>query len=265
MEYLNNNFEIVRKELELTNRDFAKLLDVAEQTYTRLKKGVYPLGEQTKAKIEKALPNINFEWLIYNTGEKEKKHNIINQSNTSTNSNAKYIGHFSDEVKYKDDDGNNIFFEISPGRYLMKTRLITEQAKAGYLMGYDNQDNCRELPFHTITVTEFHKGEYVSFEVYGDSMDNGKRKSIGHGDIVTGRFIDKIYWRSKLHTHTWDYWVLVTHTEGIVVKQIKKQDIEKGILTLSSLNDNKDLYPDFDVSLDDVREIYNVVDVSIKL
>lgn len=266
MEYPNNNFEVVRLEMNMTNREFASLLDVAEQTYSRLKKGTYPLGQVTRMKIEKALPNINFDWLVYNKGEKEKKQNIINQSNTTVNTNAKYIGHFSEEVKYKDDDGNNIFFEISPGRYLMKTRLVTEQAKAGYLMGYDNQEAYEEdLPFHTITVTEFHKGIYKSFEVFGDSMDNGKRRSIGHGDIVTGRFIDRTFWRSKLHTHAWDFWVLVTNTEGIIVKQISKHDVEKGILTLHSLNEDKDRYPDFEVSLDDIREIYNVVDISIKL
>ncbi len=265
MDYPNNNLEIIRTELGMTNRDFAKFLDVPEQVYSRLKKGTYPLGEKTKAKLLKALPDISFEWLIYNEGDRERKTNIINQENTVVNTNGKYIGQFSDEVKYADEDGNNIFYEISPGRYLMKTKLVTEKAKAGYLLGYDNQEFIDELPSHTITVTEFHKGMYLSFEVFGDSMDNGKRGSLGHGDIVTGRNIERIYWRSKLHTHAWDFFVFVTRTEGILIKQIAKHDVENGNIILRSLNEDKSRYPDIEVSLDDVQAIFNVVEISIKL
>ncbi|MGJ1417623.1 LexA family transcriptional regulator [Sphingobacterium multivorum] len=265
MEYPNNNFEVIRKEMGLTNRDFAAFLDIPEQTYSRVKRGVYPLGMKMKKRFEEALPEVNLDWLIFNKGEREKPKEVIDQNKVVISSNAKYIGQFSDDIKYEDEDGNNIFFELSPGRYLMKTRLVTEKAKAGYLLGYDNQDYVEELPFHTITVNEFHKGHYMSFEVHGDSMDNGMRKSIGHGDIVTGRRIDKIYWKSKLHTHAWDFFIFVTNTEGIILKQVIKHDVENGILTLHSLNEDKKLYPDFDIHLDDVREIYNIVDISIKL
>lgn len=133
------------------------------------------------------------------------------------------------------------------------------------MIGYNNKEYLNELPSNTITVNEFHKGQYVSFEVHGDSMDNGKRKSIGHGDIVTGRLVESIYWKSKLRTHTWDYFIFVTDTEGIIIKQVTKHDVEKGILTLHALNENKLLFPDFDIHLSDVKEIYNVVDISIKL
>ncbi|WGQ15620.1 LexA family transcriptional regulator [Sphingobacterium faecium] len=265
MEYPNNNFEVIRKELGLTNRDFAAFLNIPEQTYSRVKRGIYPLGTITKRKFEEALPEINIKWLLFNEGDRDKPREVIDQNKILQNTNAKYIGQFSRDIKFMDDDGNNIFFEVSPGRYLMKTRLVTEKAKAGYLLGYDNQEYLEELPFHTINVTEFHKGHYVSFEVCGDSMDNGKRKSLGSGDIVTGRLIDRIYWQSKLHTHAWDYFIFVTKTDGILIKQVIKHDVENGILTLHSLNEDKKKYPDFEIHLDDVREIFNVVDITVKL
>ncbi|WP_099368115.1 LexA family transcriptional regulator [Sphingobacterium sp. 1.A.4] len=265
MEYKNNNFELIRNEMGLTNREFSALLGIHEQVYSRMKKGVYPIGEKMTARLMNALPGISIDWLLHNKGDRERSQTTINQNNTAINSNGKYIGQFTDEVIYKDEDGNNIFYEISPGRYLMKTKLITEKAKAGYLLGYDNQEFIEELPSHTITVTEFHRGQYLSFEVFGDSMDNGKRGSLGHGDIVTARNIDRIYWRSKLHTHTWDFFVFVTRSEGILIKQIAKHDVEHGKVILGSLNEDKDRYPDIEISLDDVEQIFNVVDIHMKL
>lgn len=260
MDYSNNNFETLRQELRITNRDFAKRLDVHEQVYSRLKKGTYPMGSTMKYKVQNAFPDINLDWILFNKGDKQKAINNIGSEDTTLNQNNRYLGQFSDDVIFTTDDGNNIFYEISPGRYLMKTKLVTEKAKAGYAIGYDNQEYVEELPSHMIVVTEFHKGKYRSFEVFGDSMDNGEKKSLSHGEIVTGRSVNREYWKSKLHTHSWEFWIIVTKRDGVVIKQISKHDVENGIITLHSLNKDKTKYPDFDIHLDDVEEIYNVVD-----
>ncbi len=265
--YPNNNFEILRLELSVTNREFASLLGVREQVYSRIKKGEYPLGLMMKTRIQKAFPHIKYDWLLYGRGERTDTGTRIQSETVSTvhMGNGRSIGYFSDDVKFIDENKNNIFFEVSPGRYLMQTKLVTEKAKAGYLSGFSDEEYMDDLPAHFITVNEFHKGAYRSFEVSGDSMTDGTDASVLDGDIVTGRLIKRELWQSKFHTHKYRYWVVVHRYEGVIIKEIANHDVSNGILTLRSLNADKTKYPDFEVNLDDVDQIFNVVDISRSL
>ncbi|WP_293947273.1 MULTISPECIES: helix-turn-helix domain-containing protein [unclassified Sphingobacterium] len=264
--YQANNFEVLRLEMGITNREFAAILGVREQVYSRIKKGEYPIGLTMKTRIQNAFPQVQYDWLLYGKGER----NELGASHSDTISminvgNGKSIGYFSNDVKFIDENKNNIFFEVSPGRYLMQTKLVTEKAKAGYLSGFSDAEYMDDLPAHFITVNEFHKGAYRSFEVSGDSMTDGTDASVLDGDIVTGRLIKRELWQSKFHTHKYRYWVIVHRYEGVIIKEIAYHDVTNGILTLRSLNLDKATYPDFEVSLDDVDQIFNVVDISRSL
>jgi len=169
-------------------------------------------------------------------------------------SNATYIGSFNSE------DTETPMKEISPGYYLLTAELVPIHAQAGYLTGYQDQEYIEMLPKYTTTVDKYAKGKYRFFEANGESMDNGDiREAIPDGTVLMCREIHKQYWKSKLHTHAWPNYIVVHKTEGIVVKQIAKQDLEKGTLILHSLNPDREKYPDFEVNLDDVMELYNVV------
>lgn len=175
--------------------------------------------------------------------------------------NARDLG----DLTIYDEEGLNKFVEISPGRYRMGVELVPVYAQAGYLSGYMDQQYLEELPKHYITVDKFVKGNYKAFEISGDSMDNGSIKdALPHGTIVTCREVKRELWTSKFHTHEWPNWIIVHKTEGIVAKQIAKQNLETGTLTLRSLNPDKDRYPDFEVKLDDCVQIFNVVKRELK-
>lgn len=172
----------------------------------------------------------------------------------STKSNARDIGHHLDE------DIESDITEISPGYYLLTTELVPVQAQAGYLAGYQDQEFIETLPKYRTTVSRYARGKYRHFEASGDSMDNGDiREAIPDGTILMCREIKHDLWSSKLHTHKWPNYIFVHRTEGVIVKQIAHQDLTNGVLVLHSLNPNKDKYPDFEVNLDDILEIYNVV------
>jgi transcriptional regulator with XRE-family HTH domain len=156
-------------------------------------------------------------------------------------------------------DSDSEFTEISPGRYRLKVPLVPEYAHAGYLSGYSDQEYLNELPMHELTVTTPPKGIYRAFEIYGDSMDDGTKKCIPDGTIVTGREIQRQYWKSKIHSHKWPNYVFVHKTEGIICKQIKSQNVAEGKLILTSLNPDKAAYPDFEVEMDDLLQILNIV------
>ncbi|MGK9522430.1 helix-turn-helix transcriptional regulator, partial [Salmonella enterica subsp. enterica] len=96
---------------------FAAILGVREQVYSRIKKGEYPIGLTMKTRIENAFPKVNYDWLVHNSGEREKREFAVQSGSVSMMhvGNGKSIGYFSDEVKFMDENKNNIFFEVSPG------------------------------------------------------------------------------------------------------------------------------------------------------
>src|SRR5690606_18171525 len=143
------------------------------------------------------------------------------------------------------------------GKYRMRIPIVDEAAKAGYLMGFADKQYVEELPYHETIVDRYYKGTYMAFQISGDSMFDGSFESILDKSVVTGRMIKRELWKSRLHSHQWPNWVFVTRTEGIVCKRIAKHDVDKGIITLTSLNQDKNIYPDFDIHLDDVYQIFN--------
>jgi hypothetical protein len=174
-------------------------------------------------------------------------------------SNAKSLG----TIEYPLESETSPFIDLGNGKYIMIVPLVTEYAYAGYLSGFRDPEYLEELPKHTIIVDKHHKGNYRAFEGVGDSMDDGTKESIPDGSIVTAREINQDYWKSRFHTHRYKDYVIVTNDEGIIIKRIINHDVENGIITCHSLNPDKSYYPDFNINLRDVKQIFNIVNVSI--
>ena len=155
------------------------------------------------------------------------------------------------------------FRELSDDRLLMTIPLVDEFAYAGYLSGWKDPEFIEDLPRHSIVVPKRHTGCYRAFAVKGDSMDNDRRDAICAEDVVVGRSIDKHFWNAKFHLNKFRDYVVV-HQDGILIKRIVSHDVEEGIISCSSINPDKTAYPDFDVKLADVYEIYNIVSVERK-
>lgn len=99
-------------------------------------------------------------------------------------------------------------------------------------------------------------GKYYAFEVEGDSMDDGSRRSFERGDIVLVRELDKEDWMPRLHISQWPYWV-VCWGNCIRLKEIIAQD--ENVITLHSLNPSPE-YTDFDIDLANVYRLFNVIE-----
>ena len=106
-------------------------------------------------------------------------------------------------------------------------------------------------------VDDVHHGDYVSFQVDGDSMDDGTYNGFRRGDIVLVRKLSRDLWLPKLYFNKWPYWV-VAFGNCVRLKQIVAQDEETGEITLHSLNPSPE-YTDFTLNLNDVHLLYNVV------
>jgi phage repressor protein C with HTH and peptisase S24 domain len=142
----------------------------------------------------------------------------------------------------------------------MHIPLVNQYAQAGYLNGFTDDEYIDSLPLIPFIKDIEYKGEYICFEVKGDSMDNGSYESLLEGDILLCRNIRQDLWMNKLHIHKWDF-VIVHKEKGILVKRIINHDVENGIITLHSLND---YYDDFQVHLKNVSKLFNIVDFKRK-
>ncbi|MEB0262867.1 helix-turn-helix domain-containing protein [Mucilaginibacter sp. 10I4] len=162
-----------------------------------------------------------------------------------------------------DDDSGNAKFVYAPdGTMGMRVSIVPGKAQAGYLLGFSDPEYYEDFETEIIPVEMQHKGTYLGFEVRGDSMMTTDpelmENNIYPGWRAIGKDLPKSKWAYKLHTHNYDNWIIVHRTEGILIKTIIKHDVEKGIITIHSLNPE---YEDKELNLADIEQIFNVVQI----
>ncbi len=162
-------------------------------------------------------------------------------------------------VQYKTRYKDAVILDLGDS-LVMHVPLVNKYAYAGYLSGYGDAEYVESLPRVPFAVDKEYKGTYIAFEVKGESMNNGTRAGYIEGDILLCREVPQHHWQSKLHIKKWDF-VIVTKTDGILIKQISKHNTATGDLTLHSLNED---YDDIQMNLNQVAKIFNVVQVSYK-
>lgn len=269
----------ILKKKKITQAQLAKLIGVSRVHVVKMLKNIV-LTDDTEGSRKKILTALNLgeddleqptkeEILNYLMKSELKNVNNINdpsiidalnKSKTRIQEATKGFGNATAVSEaYHPYNQETPFHEISPGRYRMLIPLVDEYAQAGYLTDFSDPVYLEELPRHEITVDKYHRGRYMAFDVFGDSMDDDSKRSIPHGSIVTGREIRRELWKSKFHTHKFPYYIFITKTQGIIVKEIAEQDVQKGNLILRSLNPDKVKYPDISLHLDDVYQIFNIV------
>ena len=128
--------------------------------------------------------------------------------------------------------------------------LVSEFAQAGYLGGFGDIEYIETLPKIGFVINPQDRGNFLCFEVRGDSMDNDSRESLIERDIVLGREITSDLWSSKLMTATY---IVVHRTEGILIKKLKIHDPKNGSIILESLNP---FYEDLNINLKNVSQLF---------
>lgn len=238
--------ERINKVIEYTKlsvKAFSESLGLqrADRIY-HIQKGRNKISSDLARLITTKYNEINYTWLLKGIGV------MLNTSN-STHS----------ELVVREDTAPYVAnAQAMSGINFMFVPLINQYAYAGFMSGYSDPMYIENLPKIPFIVDQEYKGHYLCFEVKGDSMDDGTKRSLEAGNILLCREIYPEYWKSKLHIKQWDAFVIAHRTEGICVKQIIDHDVEKGIITCHSYNP---LFEDFKVSLSEVVKLYNVVQV----
>lgn len=216
----------------LTLESFAKSIDVGRTVLSQVKGGKQNASIDVVSKTCIEYPEVNANYILTGSGSmliKEDK-----------------------ELADKKNDAKPISTEI-----LIQVPLVNQYAYAGYLSGYQNETYMDSLPTIPFIADHEANGKYIAFEVKGDSMNDGTEESYLEGDKLLCREIPQYLWAdSKLHIRKWDF--VIVHEDGILVKRIIDHDVQNKTITVHSLND---FYPDKVISLADVRQIFNVVEI----
>ena len=168
--------------------------------------------------------------------EQEKKH-------YTTNSNG---------IKFYEQEDASLLMEVPKVKY---SALGSPEDEYATLLQISEEDEKALFPADKV-----YHGKYYAFEVDGDSMDDGTRKSFERGDLVLVRELDRDDWKPKLHLEKWNFWV-VCWDNNVRLKQIVKQ--EDNIVTLHSLNPCPE-YTDFQLDLNKVYRLFNVIEKAPK-
>lgn len=144
---------------------------------------------------------------------------------------------------------------VSSDRDWVDIPLVPHRAQAGALSGFG--DPCWEEDKQTmpVLIDKRLKGDYLLFEVSGDSMDDGSSTAFLDGDVLLCRVLPKSDWQYGIKRRSNTYCVVATDAEGIVLKEVVNHDKANNEITCHSLNSQ---YKDYSVKLDDVQGIFYV-------
>lgn len=134
--------------------------------------------------------------------------------------------------------------------------LVSQYAQGGYLTGYGDAEYLQSLPLIDFTPDRTMTGNYLAFEVRGDSMDDGTKDGYEQGEILICREVAPHLWKdSKLHINRRDF--VIIHVDGILIKRIIDHDVENHTIVIHSLNPT---YQDKTLDLADVRQLFSVIE-----
>lgn len=228
MEVFERIREIRKAFFNDSNLDFANYMGEKPSTTSGWVSGKRGIGKSVIDKITSKLPYINPTWLL--TGE----------------------GDMTIKEKQQENEANRINEPI-----ILQVPLVSQYAQAGYLSGYADVAYMATLPTIPYIVDHEAQGNYIAFEVKGDSMNDGTEEAILEGDRLLCREIRPELWAtSKLHIRKWDF--VIVHKEGILVKRILEHDVENHTIVIHSLNPT---YQDRIIDLADVKQIFNVIEL----
>lgn len=143
---------------------------------------------------------------------------------------------------------------------ITRAPLVSQFAYAGYLRGFSDHEYLESQPVYFST-RKYENGNYVAFEIRGDSMRDGTEMSICDGDIVLCRELHRDYWKEGLFTPK--VFIILHKNEGITCKEVTKHDRETGEITCHSWNNGPE-YADFKVNLKDVMQLFYLKEISRK-
>lgn len=229
----------IRKELKLTQAEFAEKIGVSRDTIINYEKG----GAIPTSKI-KMLNNL----LFVEKNEKLEVGNSVNHLKT-IEAISKDI---DSEIEIFTNKNGVKFFEYPDGSTKIEVIKYPFSAYATIIESFNDEYKNAEFGKATFPVDKVAKGNYVAFTTKGESMNGGGIDDSPSGTDVLVRELGRQLWTSL---HKSKYGFIIITTEGIYHKDLI-YNVETGMYTLSSRNPK---FKPSEVSINDVIKIYTVI------
>jgi hypothetical protein len=213
----------------------------------------YKIAEKT------LLTEVGINKILNGTSSNPRKSTIqILEDYITKNIDNKTINMVNEEpsVYQLTNKNGNKFQDLGNGKFIMTVPLVPAKAYATYISECcegDFVDGFNEVNFY---VDQYARGNYVAFEIKGDSMDNGGLYDNPEGCITLCRELNRLHWKDGFRDSQYG-WIIV-HKDTIICKDIIGQDLEKGEITCHSRNTSPE-FQDFTIELDDVKQIFKVI------
>ncbi|NDV65036.1 hypothetical protein [Bacteroides sp. 224] len=262
--------QYIINELNLNRNSFSMAIGIGNNvTITRIINEKRKPSWSTIQKIAKRFPQYNLDWILTGTGDIHAKPGEIVPINlpTPTVQAPKLNGTQTiDAITNSAEEGELIsvnshgikFYDLGNGSYRMNVPLVPYYAYGRFANESDKlEKNLDDWYTENFEVNQLARGNYLAFEIKGDSMDDQTRFGFEPGDKVLARELDSIYWKDGLRLNKYPFWVIV-YENSVMIKQIIHQNMENGDITCHSLNNSPE-YSDFVINLNQVRKLYNVI------
>ena len=226
---IGNNVKILRKRKGKSQDEMAQELGINRSTYSGYENNVAQPNLENILKISHFF-SVTIEDLISKdfSNFKELDWRLLSQR-SEARSKGNGLRVLATVVNFNNDE---------------VVEVIPEKASAGYTSGFSDPDFFIDFPTLSLPFLSSNK-KYRAFPIQGDSMP-----PVNQGAIVVGEFV---YDWTTLKDHA--MCVIVTKSEGIVFKKIKKNVAADGLMLIST----NLKYAPYQVSFSDVLEIWKFV------
>ncbi len=233
-----NGLDIVnfRKKFNLTQTEFSELIGSSLRTVQNYEKGT-------------VIPASKHEIIrnVFNKYENESKNNEIQTTQNVLISN-------DTEIDILQNKNGNTYYMYEDGSVEIEVLNLPFPAYASYIQSYfDETQMMEELTTVRFAVDKVGKGNYMSFDIKGDSMNGGMLDDTPDGAKVLARELGKHLWQS-FRPEKYGY-ILMTK-DNIYHKDIVDYNPDNGKLTLHSRNPKCE---DFTINLNDVYRIFYII------
>jgi transcriptional regulator with XRE-family HTH domain len=241
--------EIIRHE-NISVESFSKITGISKYTLDSMfKKETNPSFENLN-KIINAYSRYSLDWLITGKGNMLKPCSYDNANEDSSHVSSPEESYFI--------VSNGLQYTGTPnGKFRLRVPLVPAKAYSIYLENRANVAFLAGLDTTEFIVDKVETDRYLAFEVKGDSMDDGSKRSICDRDIVLAREPERNHWNDHLLDNDYPFWMIVLDN-AIVCKQIIAFDSGRKEISCRSLNPSPE-YADFRLPLTQVRQLCNII------
>ena len=232
-----------------SQRELALQMGYNPSAFSQILNGHVPLSDKFLNRLADYDHSINIDWVRTGRGEMLVSDNPVIEVVPSDE---------DGDTEYITENTHGVRFYKRGKQLYMTVRHVPYAAFGQFANDSDRLEPLNEAwGEETYEVDRIARGNYLSFEVQGESMDTGSRQSFEAGDKVLVRELEREFWTERLRFNDWPYWVIVFGS-SVLLKQMIAQDQEHGILTFHSLNPSPE-YGDFNLCVDDIRALYKVI------